>query len=128
MNGFEVCSFKKRKSQESPMKRNSSQNSPWAHRCRLDLICDFLCSFFSGKLGTHFLRNYQSVLRKASTTHSFVFLGDHLYITSANFWPFWTPPTHLISINTVVNVSKSGPPSPCADVIYGWSHCKVHIF
>ena len=27
---------------------------------------------------------------------------------SLYFWHFWTPPTHLISTNTVVNVSKSG--------------------
>ena len=36
------------------------------------------------------------------------FIGDHPYITTANYWPFWTPPTHLSSINTLLNVSKSG--------------------
>ena len=35
-------------------------------------------------------------------------VGDHPYITSAYFWPFLTPPTNLISINTVLNVSKTG--------------------
>ena len=34
-------------------------------------------------------------------------LRDHPYIISAYFWPFWTPPTHLTSINTVLNVSKT---------------------
>jgi hypothetical protein len=33
---------------------------------------------------------------------------DHPYITSAYFWPFWTPPTYLISINTALKVSKFG--------------------
>ena len=46
---------------------------------------------------------------------------DHPYITSAYFWPFYTPPTHLIIISTVPNVSKTGhfldTPSPFADVI-----------
>ena len=34
--------------------------------------------------------------------------SGHPYITSVYFWPFWTPSTHLISINTVLNVSKTG--------------------
>ena len=36
-----------------------------------------------------------------------ILIWDHPYITSANYWPFWTPPTHFISINTLLNVSKS---------------------
>ena len=39
---------------------------------------------------------------------------DHPYITSAYSWPFWTPPTHLTSMNIVLNLSKTGP---FADVI-----------
>ena len=35
-------------------------------------------------------------------------LRGHPYITSAYFGPFWNPPTHLISINAVLNVSKNG--------------------
>ena len=38
---------------------------------------------------------------------------------------FSDPPTHYVSIYTVLNVSKYchflNPPSPFADVIYGWS-------
>ena len=34
-------------------------------------------------------------------------LGDHLYITSAHFWTFSEPPTHYVSINTELNVSKN---------------------
>ena len=35
-------------------------------------------------------------------------LRNHPYIMSAHFLPFWTLPTHLISTNTVLNVSKTG--------------------
>ena len=33
---------------------------------------------------------------------------DHPFITSTYFQPFWTPPTHLISLITVMNVRKTG--------------------
>ena len=60
---------------------------------------------------------------------------DHPYITSSYFWPFNTPPTHLISINAVQNVNKTGhfldPPTHSfhfADVMYGWSlPCNQNI-
>ena len=35
-------------------------------------------------------------------------LRDHPYITSAYFWTFLEPPTHHVSINTLLNVSKNG--------------------
>ena len=35
-------------------------------------------------------------------------LRGHPYNTSAYFWSFWTPPTQLISINTVLYVSENG--------------------
>ena len=36
------------------------------------------------------------------------YLWNHAYITSSNYFPFCTLPIHLISINTILIVSKSG--------------------
>jgi hypothetical protein len=46
--------------------------------------------------------------------------GTSLYYVSIFLDFFW--PTHYVSINTVINISKHlpGPPSPFADVIYRW--------
>ena len=43
--------------------------------------------------------------KKPSFNWICTFVWSHPYITSASFW---TSPTHLISINTVLNVSKNG--------------------
>ena len=41
---------------------------------------------------------------------------DHPYITSAHFWTFSDPPTHYVSINTALKISKNShfldPSSP----------------
>ena len=53
----------------------------------------------------------------------YITLRYHPYITSAHVCTFSDPLCH-VSINTVLNVSKScqpaNPPSSLADVIYGW--------
>ena len=36
-------------------------------------------------------------------------IGDHTFITSAYFWPFWIPPTHLISMNYSTERQKNWP-------------------
>ena len=52
------------------------------------------------------------------------YLNRRYYVSI--FLDFSNPPTHYVSINTVLNVSKSchfwiPKPSPFADVKYGWS-------
>ena len=35
-------------------------------------------------------------------------ISDHPYTTSLYFWTFFNSPTHYVSINTVLKVSKNG--------------------
>ena len=74
------------------------QNILSSGRCsELDSVCCFLVLWWSQK--------YHHIVSRVRKCQEFLFLlGDHPYMTSADFWPFWTSPTHLISINTVLNV------------------------
>ena len=61
--------------------------------------------------------------------HSIIFLGlllhnylrGHPYITSAQFWNFFDPPTVHVSINSTESLTPPTQAGPFADVIYGWS-------
>ena len=83
----------------------------------------FLFSFY--QVSIHFIIGYDYYWRKDWTIGNLSQTKGPSLITSAYFWPFRTPPNHIISINTVLNVSKTGhfldpptyPPSSFADVI-----------
>ena len=85
----------------------------------IDCRDNFYRSINSFTLLWHFLRTlrYVSSQNTAISLNAIHFLGkiklfmyleDNPYITLANLWPFYAPSTHLISINTVLNVSKTG--------------------
>ena len=69
---------------------------------------DFIPIFFMPLQKTFYLLWEVHILILGIIQNSNTYLRDHPCIMSANYWPFWTPPTHLISINTLLKVSKSG--------------------
>ena len=46
---------------------------------------------------------FKSLWKKRVTYWILVSTRDHPYISSAYFWTFFDPPTHNVSINTIVN-------------------------
>ena len=56
LDGFEVCSFKTRKSQGLPLSQNSSQLITWAHKCHSLFLSSILSMLPESPLQNYYIR------------------------------------------------------------------------